>query len=125
MSVTVYIGPGPPCQVDGFSDGVERSVKGALHLRPNSLATITRDELEYVQRVHPEIVSRLRVVRVAESAPEPANEEGPPKVIALPPTEEEATEETSETENEEAASSGESEKSRGRSRSRKRRTDSD
>jgi len=81
--VTVYIGAGPPCQVDGFGDGAERSVKGALHLRPNSLATITHDELEHVQRSHSEI--QLRVVRVDKPS---AVEEKLLDVIALPPVEE-------------------------------------
>ncbi len=123
MSVTIYIGPGPPCQVDGFRDGAERSVKGALYLRSNALATITHDELEYVQRVHPEINCRLRVVRVDESVP--ASEDGLPEAVP-PSTVEDTTESVFESESEPEKPPREPEDNpRGRSRSRKKRTDSD
>ena len=63
MLVVVYLNRGSPSQVDGFGTDAERSVKGALHLRPNSLATITRDEWDHIQQEYPFLAPRLRLVR--------------------------------------------------------------
>ena len=38
-----------PIDIDGFPKKAERSVKGALHLRPSSVYEMTADEYNFIQ----------------------------------------------------------------------------
>lgn len=49
------------CQVE-FPEGVERSVKGALYVRPASTLEITQAELEYLRKEKKDLVAKLIVV---------------------------------------------------------------
>lgn len=74
----------PPQQVDDFGEGVERSVKGALYFRPNTLRTLTKSEYEHICEKHPKLAAKFRVLKdtdpypiptpgtVVESEPEPS-----------------------------------------------------
>jgi len=53
----------PPQQVDDFGEGVERSVKGALYFRPNTLRTVTRGEYDHICTAHPHLASKLHVIK--------------------------------------------------------------
>lgn len=55
-----------PIQVEGFPDGAERSVKGALHILPNATRKITEDELAFLQKAHPKLSEKLRVISLAK-----------------------------------------------------------
>jgi hypothetical protein len=73
----------PPQQVDDFGAGVERSVKGAVYFRPNTLRSLTKGEYEHICKAHSHLASKLRVIKdtdpnqvrvlkpVVESNPEP------------------------------------------------------
>jgi hypothetical protein len=51
-----------PHQVDDFSEGCERSVKGALHFSPEATKVITEDELKHVQVAHTDFYAKLVVI---------------------------------------------------------------
>lgn len=55
-----------PQQVDDFGPGVERSVKGALHFRPNTLRTLTKGEYEHICSKHSHLAKKLRVLKDTE-----------------------------------------------------------
>lgn len=48
-----------PHQVEGFADDCERSLKGALHIRPACTLTLTQDEYEHLQNEHPKLFKAL------------------------------------------------------------------
>jgi hypothetical protein len=71
----------PPQQVDDFGAGVERSVKGAVYFRPNTLRSLTRGEYEHICAAHPHLASKLRVIKDTDpyptKVPEPVVESNP------------------------------------------------
>lgn len=71
----------PPQQVDDFGEGVERSVKGALYFRPNTLRTLTKGEYEHICSKHEKLASKLRVLKDTDpyptKVPEPVVESEP------------------------------------------------
>lgn len=69
-----------PRQIEGFPADCERSVKGALHIRPGTL-TITEGELEHLRKHHKAIARRLHVRGVVKEQPQ---------VAAAPPAKQEA-----------------------------------
>lgn len=68
-----------PQQVDDFGPGVERSVKGALYFRPNTLRSMTKGEFDHIQQSHPQLAAKLKVVQDSEKKAEvkPASANGP------------------------------------------------
>lgn len=50
----------PPQQVEGFPNGCKRSCKGALHVRPGTVA-VTEDEWKYIQDKRPDLLRYLTV----------------------------------------------------------------
>lgn len=44
-------------QVEGFPENCERSVKGAIHIRPNTVTIMTLGELEHIKQKYP-VLSR-------------------------------------------------------------------
>lgn len=46
------------CQLE-FPEGIKRSVKGSLHLRPGSME-VTEDEWAHIQKKHPALASQLQ-----------------------------------------------------------------
>jgi len=71
----------PPQQVDDFGEGVERSVKGALYFRPNTLRTLTKGEYEHICSKHAHLASKLWVLKdtglYLSKAPAPVIESDP------------------------------------------------
>lgn len=51
-----------PRQVEGFPKGCDRSVKGALHIRPGTME-MTEGELAHVRKHHKEIARRLIIIK--------------------------------------------------------------
>jgi hypothetical protein len=63
--------------VDDFGEGVERSVKGALYFRPNTLRTLTKGEYEHIRSKHSYLASKLRVLKDTDPYPTKVPEPGP------------------------------------------------
>lgn len=76
MKLVKYQGRSPEC-LEGFPTDTERSVKGALHLRPGRTLEITDDEYAYVKANRPDLMRSLVVLReLPGKQPEaPASEE--------------------------------------------------
>jgi len=61
------VGALPTDAVEGFADGCERSVKGALHFKPNSTKVITKGELEHIKVKYPDLFKVLIIVALDEN----------------------------------------------------------
>lgn len=90
-TIQVHVLPGGrPRQVDDFGPTVERSCVGALHLRPGSLAVMTRDEFEHIRSNHPTLrlvemaTTKAAPVRPAETRVEEAVTEPAPETVEPP-----------------------------------------
>lgn len=44
-----------PVDVDGFPKSVERTLKGALHLKPNRVYSISEGEFAHVKEIRPDL----------------------------------------------------------------------
>jgi hypothetical protein len=69
-------------QIDGFPSDCERSVQGALHVRPGSMQ-LTEGELEHIRKHHKDVARRLtlkpaRPAKAAEPAKTPTTLPAPP-----------------------------------------------
>ena len=52
-----------PEHIEGFPSDTERSVEGALHLRPNRTVELTDDEFAYIKANRPDLSKSLVVLR--------------------------------------------------------------
>jgi len=95
-----------PCQIDDFKPGAQRSVKGALHLKPSAVKVFTDDEWNHIQKHYKHLASKMKVVSEAKSQPAPAS-----KKAAAPTTEEKPT--VDETKKDEAKEDVEGKKPNG------------
>lgn len=51
-----------PCQVDGLPEECQRTTVGAIYLRPSSIITLTKDELEYLKAKRPDLHGMFSVL---------------------------------------------------------------
>jgi hypothetical protein len=51
----------PACQVDFPKEGVERSVKGAIYVRPATTFEVTEEELAFIRKDKPALARQLIV----------------------------------------------------------------
>lgn len=56
-----------PVQID-FPDGIQRSCKGAMHVRPGSAVKMTEQELDLLYSAHPDIMEKSYVRKPATKA---------------------------------------------------------
>lgn len=100
----VYFGRNAPiCQVEGFDEACERSCRGSLHVRPNTVLSMTEGELAHLNEAYPHLLLKARVIAsppkalVEEKAKEGQKElsesvtlEESPSVMSAPAEEEES-----------------------------------
>lgn len=71
-----------PQQIEDFPEGCERSVEGALHVKPGTLE-LTEDELKHIRKHHKDVARRLHVAREVDK-PKAAKAELKPKAEPEP-----------------------------------------
>lgn len=57
----------PACQIEGFPEAAERSIKGALHIKPASTMEVTADEWKHIRESRKDVAAML--IEVPQAAP--------------------------------------------------------
>ena len=57
-----------PVYIEGFSKECERSCRGALHVLPKKVMTITNDEYAHIKKNYSYVIKKLRIVATKKEA---------------------------------------------------------